>query len=343
MPNVNKFGLKRSIPEDVKREVRQRSKFGCVVCRAGLYEYEHIVPCFNEAERHEAQNICCLCSSCHDKVTRGHYPKDFIRKKYEEVQASDLDEARPPFSDIVFNNQQAELKIGGIAYDPGITSVVKYHGREVFSIAPADEDGVTGVNATFVDSDGRETLNIEGNVWTGALTAWDTEVVGSRVKVRKRKGVYSLVLRFEAPDRVVVERLDMRMGNSHILVSETTHALGRYDENGEIFWFHSNAVHMGGYLRDAAAIEFLTPLEAEWRDRKWAGMGQRVEGPDGHFVMQTGLGVACKALGIIMGANCLKFGQGVTAFGGPRPLARMRRAVFNRPQSLAKYISSGEW
>ena len=40
----NRHGLSRHIPASVTREVRQRSKFGCVMCRIGFYEYEHINP-----------------------------------------------------------------------------------------------------------------------------------------------------------------------------------------------------------------------------------------------------------------------------------------------------------
>ena len=45
-------------------------------------------------------------------------------------------------------------------------------------------------------------------------------------------------------------------------------------------------------------------------------------------MMQTGLGVANKPMGIIVGANCLRFGFSQIASGGPRPISKMRQAVF---------------
>lgn len=59
--------------------------------------------------------------------------------------------------------------------------------------------------------------------------------------------------------------------------------------------------------------------------------------------MQTGLGVANKPMGIIAGANCLKFGMGQFASGGPRPLSKMRRAVFSNPDKVAQFIGTGAW
>jgi 5-methylcytosine-specific restriction endonuclease McrA len=37
-------GRRPKIPEGVKREVRQRCGFGCVICGLPIYEYDHLVP-----------------------------------------------------------------------------------------------------------------------------------------------------------------------------------------------------------------------------------------------------------------------------------------------------------
>lgn len=42
MSDINKYGLTRDIPASVKRAVRQRDGFGCVICGLGIYTYEHI-------------------------------------------------------------------------------------------------------------------------------------------------------------------------------------------------------------------------------------------------------------------------------------------------------------
>src|SRR5690606_13961053 len=108
-----------------------------------------------------------------------------------------------------------------------------------------------------------------------------------------------------------------------------------------INWFHANMVQMGDPLPEASAIEFLTYYEAEWRDTQWNGKGKRLAPENNLIVMQTGLGVAHKPLGIIDGANCLSFGIGSLASGGPRPIGKMRTAVFNRPSNVARFIATG--
>lgn len=259
------------------------------------------------------------------------------------MEAADVTEIPPPFDGLDFHEGKAELKIGGISYDPGVTAVIKYHGNEIFSISPSDRSDTAAINAVFLDDDGQETLKILDNVWHGAVEAWDTEVVGPRIKVRKKKGSFALILRLEPPGRIVIERLDMRVADAHILVSEQSYAVGRYYDNRNINWFHANMVHMGAPLPGASAIEFLTYFEAEWRDQKWNGRGQRLATADNTIVMQTGLGVANKRMGVIVGANCLEFGIGSFACGGPRPIKTMRQLVFNKPDRVAEYIGTGTW
>lgn len=145
----NKHGLPRDIPDPIKREIRQRSKFGCVICRAGIFDYEHIDPEYSDAKTHNPDDICCICTACHAKVTRSHFSKAYVRKKYSEVATANDTEIPPPFDDLDFHDGKAELKIGGILYDPGVTTVVKYHGKEIFSISPSNETDTAGINAIF--------------------------------------------------------------------------------------------------------------------------------------------------------------------------------------------------
>lgn len=338
----NKFGLPRDIPYPIKREIRRRSKNGCVICRAGIYDYEHIEPEYSEAKCHRPEDICCLCPSCHSKVTRGHYSKAFVRTEYDRVRNASSTEVGHPFGDIDFHEGKADLKLGGLQYGPGVTSVVRYHGYDVFSITPSTEGGTAGINATFLDCEGEQTLRIVDNVWHGVLDPWDTEVVGHRIKVRQRQGAFAVILRLEPPGGVVIERLDMRIQDAHLLVSEQSYAIGRYNRDGDIYWFYADMIHVEAPLPAACAIEFVMPDEVEIRDQKWIGRGQRLVTADNGIVFQSGLGVANKAMGVIVGANCLRFGIGKYAFGGPRPLAKMRKFVFDEPARVAEYIGTGK-
>lgn len=77
----------------------------------------------------------------------------------------------------------------------------------------------------FTDEKGNAVLELDENEWVGSLEAWDIEVEGQRITVRQQLGVIALQLRLEPPSGIVVERLDMRIGEHHVLVSAADEAL----------------------------------------------------------------------------------------------------------------------
>ena len=52
---INKHGLPRTIPPDVKRAVRRACGFGCVICGLGIVDYEHVDPTFADALVHDPE------------------------------------------------------------------------------------------------------------------------------------------------------------------------------------------------------------------------------------------------------------------------------------------------
>ena len=119
----NRHGLARSIPDRIKREVRKRSKFGCVLCRCAFYEYEHIDPPFEHATSHDPSKICCLCSSCHSAVTRGQRSKQSVAAAYATIQSASAENVPPPVGPLDFYGGGAELRIGGLHYSPLVQTV----------------------------------------------------------------------------------------------------------------------------------------------------------------------------------------------------------------------------
>ena len=57
----NKFELSRTIPEPIKRQIRQDSGFGCVICGLGIIQYEHVDPEFHLAKIHDPSKMTLLC------------------------------------------------------------------------------------------------------------------------------------------------------------------------------------------------------------------------------------------------------------------------------------------
>ena len=207
MTNTNKHGLTRTVPADVKREVRKRCGFGCVICGLGFYDYEHFDPDFADATEHNPAGMTLLCSQCNQKRARG-------RLSVETVAAAN---AKPKCLQRGFSNelfdfgpQPIEVGFAGVSfYD--CRHLIVVNDRPLLSVSPPSVPGEPVLlSGFFADATGKVTLRIKDNVWAATSENWDVECVGSRITVRSGPGAISLVLRMEPPIGLVVERLEMR-------------------------------------------------------------------------------------------------------------------------------------
>jgi len=234
---TNKHGLDRYIPADVKRQIRINSKNGCVICRNGVYQYEHIDPEFNDAISHDPEKMCCLCASCHDKVTRGQLSKQTVISKYKEIRESERSPSPSEFFD--FYEGQALLKFGDLISEISPKSVLEIYGEELFSVSPGAKGEIGKVNAKFFDDNENLLFEIKGNEWIGPSEYFDLEITGRSFTVRLPDGRIGLKLVHNPPDEIAIERLDMRYKDVHLLFSSKDLAIGKYNGYGDnLAWIH---------------------------------------------------------------------------------------------------------
>jgi hypothetical protein len=67
----------RNIPEPIKREVRQRCGFGCIICGFPLYEHDHMKE-WALVQEHVAEDLTLLCDKHHKEVTNGFLPREKV-------------------------------------------------------------------------------------------------------------------------------------------------------------------------------------------------------------------------------------------------------------------------
>jgi len=202
----NKFGLNRSIPEKVKRDVRQRCGFGCVVCVESLIEYEHFSPEFHNARSHDANGITLLCPTCHAKKTRNQLSMRKIREcnanpaaKIKNYAHSELEGyISPPyikFAGLTLKNCKVPLKIKSI---PALQIEAAENENEPYRLS-----------ATFFNSSGLPSLLIRQNEWQAPIDSWDVEHVGPNITIRTGLGEIALKLIMVPGEGLIVERLEM--------------------------------------------------------------------------------------------------------------------------------------
>jgi len=337
---VNRQGLGRNIPAHVRREVRRRSKFGCVICRDGFCIYEHLDD-FVGVEVHDPARICLLCESCHGRITRKQWSKDRARLAYEHVQGQSREEAGEPRGPLDFHAGQAELAIGDLLYAPAVASVLRYFGEDLIRLTPGRPGEPGTISAVFTDTKGNAVLELDENAWVGSLDAWDIEVEGQRITVRQQAGVIALQLRLDPPGRIVVERLDMRIGEHHVLASEHGYAVGVHFEDGHMNWMSPKlTVTRAAENGIAIEIEDGNKLRERFNYFKAVGQGIWLANADESIIMHSPAGVMIPQFGISVASWC-SFDL-YEAAAGAKTLEEMRDAVFFQPaKEMRKFLSSG--
>jgi len=340
MSSVNKHGLSRRLPDSVRRAVRQNSKFGCVICRRAFFQYEHIDPKFEDAEIHDPERICCLCGSCHDAVTRGQYSKEFVTSEYARIKSSNSSAIAPTIGPLDFHTGTAELQIGELHYSPLVNCVLMHNNTELIRVNPGAGHGQPGsINAVFTDLDGEIIATLDENGWSGPNTVWDIEVVSNMVTVRRNSGQIVLRIILKPPGKVIVDRLDMRFGDSHLLVASGTYAVGRYVSETELFWVHAKLKILKS-SPDGRVIEITTAEELVQRDRAYSSIGASMADAARDIVMSSVNGVMVIPAGIAIGAYTGSFTVGEVA-AGTRSLKEVRKIALQNPLKLPEYLARG--
>jgi trigger factor len=193
------------IPDSMKRVIRQRCGFGCVVCGFPLYEFEHMED-WALTKTHDPSNITLLCDKHHKEKTNGLLPLEHVRKANEKPWTKQKGHSTP--YDLHFEGPTCEILMGTNVF--GIT-------RESQQFVALMIDGVPLLGFVYEDQNLQVTLHMFNKCNEGVLAIfrnelvystepWDIELVGRNLVVRYGKGEIFVDLLFDPPRRVVVQR-----------------------------------------------------------------------------------------------------------------------------------------
>jgi hypothetical protein len=206
---INKYGLSRDIPAEVKRTIRQRCGFGCVICGFGIIQYEHVIPEFNEATRHDPCKMALLCPQCHARVTTGFWSKDKVLLAMESPLCKKRGYSRDLFD---IGKGYPVLRFGG-ATIRNCPIPIQVGEMPLFKIEPQEEHGAPfRLSGLFCDSKGNVSLRIVENEWLASSANWDVEVTGGSILIREGAGNIHLKLVVCPPETLVVDRMRMFLG-----------------------------------------------------------------------------------------------------------------------------------
>ncbi|MFV3308593.1 hypothetical protein ACNFBT_25295 [Pseudomonas sp. NY15181] len=237
--DINKHGLGRYVSQDVKREVRQRCGYGCVICGLGYYDYEHFNPDFKDAKEHNPDGMTILCMQCNQKRARGTLSVETVAKANENPRCK-----QQGFTSEMFDLSSDSLQIvfAGVTFTDCRT-LIQVRGLDLLSIRSSDEPGAPPLlSGFFTDSTGAVTLKIEDNIWSAGADNWDVEVVGPRTTIRRGPGDIVLEIRVDPPRRLIIEKLSMEIEG--VVINGTSESLQLCIDGRS--WQHFSGCNMTG-------------------------------------------------------------------------------------------------
>lgn len=213
---INKHGVSRDVPDDVKREIRRAAGFGCVCCGLAIGMYEHIDPEFHDAKEHDPRRMTYLCGACHDRVTRGIWSKQKIKEARETPWCLTTGHPHDAF-DVGAAGATIWLGPNKVVNVP---TLLKVKEKSLLAIQQPEREGLPyRISGEFYDDDGQFLFAIRNNEWFGEVSAWDIECVGPRITIRKAHREISLQLRALPREGIVVERADFPFEGTRLYVN----------------------------------------------------------------------------------------------------------------------------
>jgi len=203
----NKHGLSRHISADVKREVRRRCGFGCVICGSFIVHYDHHSPEFTDAIVHDPDCITLLCPCHHAEKTNGVIPQGVLRNAIANpaaLRGGRAVKSRPYFSGIpsvIVGTNEFHDCPAPIALDDRTVLLLR---------EPEEGSGITRISALFTDSDGNDIFSIIDNEWQVPSTVYDFESIGNTIRIRSAKRNVIFQITVQPPSFIKFDRLIMK-------------------------------------------------------------------------------------------------------------------------------------
>ena len=204
---INKHGLARTVPEPVKRAVRQRYGFGCVICGSALIQYHHHDPPFEDAKAHTVEGIVPVCGTHHDYFEHGIWSQSKLDSAIKNPKAK-----QRGFSHGLFDvgDEMPYVKFAGVtAYHTPRPICFGMDDGPLLIEAPEEPGAPFRLSGTFYDSKGQATLSIDRNEWKAHSQSWDVQFTGPVLTIREAAGHIHLRLKADPPKGVIIDRIDM--------------------------------------------------------------------------------------------------------------------------------------
>lgn len=217
----NKSTRNRNIPLPVKRKVRQRCGFGCVICGSPIYQYHHIKD-WSEGGEDKADNITLLCPNHHAKATKNLIPKGEILQSNKNPKNILRGKSNPEL--LYYEGDKCKVNLGGNHFitkrNSGLTEMIPLLIDGVPLIKFVLKENNLFLNMRVFNKFNNLVLRIDENELFYSINPWDIEYQGTTLTVREKKGKFLIQMEFNPPDEITISKGKFLFNGVEILIEE---------------------------------------------------------------------------------------------------------------------------
>lgn len=196
------------IPDPMKREIRQRCGFGCVVCGLPLYDYEHVEGWAN-VQRHVEGEITLLCAQHHREKTNGLMTYAQVRRANENpINVSRGVSAPFGLHFELDKYSTVHAVIGGNRFSTSRqtqTALITVDDIDLVWVR-IDENGYVFLHLNIFDELNNLALIVVGNELQFTSSLWDVTFEGTTLTLREAKQSLLLQITFLPPRTISIDR-----------------------------------------------------------------------------------------------------------------------------------------
>jgi hypothetical protein len=213
-----------AIPEKTKLAVRQRCGFGCIVCGAPVFEYDHIEE-FSKVGVHDSANLTLLCRNHHGDKTSRRLSREFILSA--NSNPFNLNEKMTSPWRQFFAGSSVRFIVGSDQYlfdfsgaETDFFSAIQIGSKSMLGFR-FDGSGLL-LNAVLPNRSGKKILIIEDGEIRASTEVFDYKVEGPVFTIRSAKSSVELKLQVQDQGLSILKGYLVRKGISIAIEGEKT-------------------------------------------------------------------------------------------------------------------------
>ncbi len=262
MAGKNRFGLSRYIPAAIRKQVRRRCKFGCVVCGSAIVTYEHIDPVFSDAKVHDPTRITLLCGHRQLESSKGLLSKQSIQESDAKSKGS-----QRGYVDSIFDlgGKVPSLVMGGNELDLKPNQILSINGLPVFKIEhPERKSRKWRLSGIFYGEKNQCLCYIESNELRLLADNYDIVQESNRFFISNEKGNRIFELEINPPDKLILKIMKLVVDGNEISIDGNTITFTNAAKTTGVTFENCGFSGVGSFRIDEKGLHISGRSECQW-------------------------------------------------------------------------------